>query len=725
MFPYSMPNPRVSLLHLLVLGLPAAAGAQSSAPPAAPPVLDTVQVTADAYDAQAERQNSATGKTVVDRAELEKFDAATIGEILRRLPGVSLAADSEGGRRGRDRAEDRLAPRIVVDGEPLPGGNRNALRLPVELIERIEIIRNSTPEFPAGQGGTINLILRDTPVKKAGTYRVGLSHDGEAFGGRAGGSYGDREGESGLIVMGFADTRPTQGDRTVSRETFAGGARSAWDIETDQDRGRDSGLHTFARITRDLGGGQRLLINPMLMLRDIERTSHTRLQNYLDPVNGLGLTDSGWQHEDETGQRAHARLSLEWKARRAGQGESSLQFIAQAGGENRTRRETDTDAAGAVTATGRTEDTQRGSEFTLKGKHGLVLADAHVVTLGLDARVRDSREWRRQFANGVDVTPVAQARTTASESQLALWAQDEWQLADAHVLTPGLRVQTGERAVTDGTGVESSDSRTAWLPSLAYLWQLNPRWNLRANVARSQALPPALRDLSPVVRQADGVNSLGNPDRGGNPDLRPETATAWQAGIEHFLPDKRGSAGLTVTWRTIDDAIQRQIALESGRFVERPVNVGGATEAGVLADFKWKLADLPALTLRGNAGWNRLEFDTAGVRQETPRRTASLGADYDWAAQKMGLGATLSFSSAFTREASPSLVQTQRARTQLDVYATKKLDRALTARLSVDNLTRARRGDDSVQYAGGVLTERDTDRAAGVRVVNLSLEGKF
>lgn len=723
---------RIALFHTLFLVsfalLPRSADAQTlSDPPVEPATLETIHVSAQPDSALDERRNASTAKIIVSREDLEKMDAATIGDILRQLPGVSLAAESEGGRRGRARAADRLEPRIVVDGEPLPGGNRNALRLPVDLIERIEIIRNSTPEFPSGPGGTINLILRDTPPKKAGNFRAGFSHNGDAHGGRVGGSYGDREGESGMIVMGFADTRPSTGSRTVSRESFAAGTRTGWDVETDADAGRDNSAQLMARYTRELGAGSRLIVSPMLFGRDIDRRSDTRRYTYADPVSGTGLTADGRERETESKQNLNGRLSLDWKQRRPGQGETSAQLRLQAESETGTRNEDDFDATDTLLTSTRTRDTRSVQGATIKARHSQAMADTHLATFGLEARYKTTLEKRSESINGVDSALGAQARADSTERELALWAQDEWQVTDGHLLTPGLRAQVGDREVTDGLGATVADASTAWLPSLHYLWQLNPRWNVRASLAWAEKAP-GVRELSPVIRTANGVNSLSNPDRAGNPALRPESTATLQAGIEHFLADQRGSAGLNLFLRDIDDKVQKRTALEAGRYVERPLNVARATETSVVADFKWKLAALPALTLRGNVSTSRIETGDPGaafVRQESPRHAANLGADYDWAAARLSFGGNLSYSSDYTREANPDTEQTQRARTQLDLYAVKKLDRALSLRLSIDNVTREGRGDDSLEYSGGLLSQREIDRVDGVRIVNLSLEGKW
>lgn len=719
--------PSLLLLCLAALTQTAHAADPQPAPLGAPILLDTVEVTATAGSAQDERQNASTAKIIVSREDLEKMDAATIGEILRQLPGVNLSADSAGGRGGRARPADRLEPRILVDGEALPGGNRSAVRLPAELIERIEIIKTSTAEFPAGPGGTVNIILRDVPPKRAATFRAGLSHDGEAFGGRLGGTHGAREGETGVLWIGFADSRPRNESRSVAREHFSGGARDDWDVERDATEARDNSLHLMPRFTRTLAPGVRLTLSPFLMATEGDRRTDTQRLTYLDPVAGSGLTADGRVQEQESSRRINARLAAEWKQRVAGQGETSARLSLQGEAERRSRERSEFDSADALLADTRTLDRRSGQEIALTLKRSLPLAAVHLATFGLEARYKTATDRKRESVNGVASALGAQARAESRERLLALWAQDEWQMADKHLLTPGLRLQIGDNRVVDGLGAAVADAHTAWLPSLAYLYQPNPRWNLRASAALADKAP-GVAELSPVIRTTTGENTLSNPDRAGNPALAPETTATLQLGVEHFLPQQRGSAGLNLYLRQIDDKIQKRTLLEAGRFVERPFNLASARETSLVADFKWKPASLPVLTLRGNAATNRIRLDDPGapfVRQESPRHSANLGADVDWTAQRITAGGSLSYTSAFTREANPATRQTQRARTQLDVYAVKKLDRTLSVRLSIDNLTRARRGDDSAEYAGGLLTRLETDRVAGVRLVNLSLEGRW
>ncbi len=707
------------LRRSLTLGLLPAlwplSAALAQAPAAEPATLGTVEVSAAAYDADAARQEASASKLIVSREDLEKMDAATIADILRQLPGVSLSVDGAG-RRGRGQPADRLEPRVVVDGEALPGGNRMALRLPVELIERIEIIRNSTAEFPSGPGGTINLILRDVPPKKTGSFRVGVSHNGDAFGGRLGGVYGAREGETGVLWMGFAHSRPVAADRSVTTEDFNAGTTA---IETDSETGRDNSVYLAPRFTRDLVSGARLIVSPFVSASDGIRRTETQHDLLPGPLAGIAS-----EREREQSRRFTGRLAAEWKRRYPGAGEGSARLSLQGESQRRSNRLDTFDLAQALIDQTRTHTTSDAWEIGLTAKRSRPLADVHLATFGLEARHKEAEDRKRETLNGAPVALGAQAGADTREQLFALWAQDEWQVAERHLLTPGLRLQASASRVTDAAGSTVDNTHTAWLPSLHYLFQLNPRWNLRASAALADK-PPAVRDLSPVVFTATGTNSLSNPDRGGNPALAAEQTTTLQLGVEHFLPQKRGSAGLNLYLRQISDAVQRRTQLEGLRYVERPVNVGDAREASAVADFKTKLAALPALTLRGNVSTSRLTLDDPAARQESPRHSANLGFDYQHAPGQLTVGGNLSHSSRFTREANATTQLTQGARSQLDLYAVKKLDRTLSLRLTIDNLTRSGSRNESTEWSGGSVTKRETARTDGVRVVFLSLEGKL
>ena len=95
----------------------------------------------------------------------QKFEPTSVGDSLKRVPGVSFGSD----------IGEYDAPALrglgagftqPVNGRPIPGaGNDRSVlvdRIPAEIIDRIEIIRSPTADLDSqGIGGSINIILKD------------------------------------------------------------------------------------------------------------------------------------------------------------------------------------------------------------------------------------------------------------------------------------------------------------------------------------------------------------------------------------------------------------------------------------------------------------------------------------------------------------------------------------------------------------------------------------
>lgn len=142
-----------------------AASAPASAASTAGNRLDRVEISSGPT-ANSRRRNSTASKIVIDREELDRYGDTVLGDVLRRLPGVTL-----GGRPGRGgdirmRGMGSGFTQILVDGERAPAGFA-VEDLPPDQIERIEVYRAPTAETGARAiAGTINIILRE-PLQKA------------------------------------------------------------------------------------------------------------------------------------------------------------------------------------------------------------------------------------------------------------------------------------------------------------------------------------------------------------------------------------------------------------------------------------------------------------------------------------------------------------------------------------------------------------------------------
>jgi len=707
---------------LLVLGSGVASAQET--------LLQEVSVVAG-DDSQEVRRNASTGKLVVGREELEALDAGSIGELLGKLPGTGLGADPDS-RRGKGKGADRHLPQILVDGQPLPGGERNpgtALRLPVELIERIEIVRNGTAEFPvAGPGGVINLVLRDVPPRPLRSGRLALGgNDGNNVL-RAEGQVGERSEQFGWLLSGAIGSRPSSGVRHSELQRLAAGERSEWQHETATQAGREDSISLAPRLNWNLGGGHSLTLSPLFSHSDDRHAARIERAAWSDPRQGGVLEDCGHDDERTSQRRSSGRLSAEWKLLQPGSGEFSARLALQGERERQEKELLRHDAAGRTLETDAGTRSEREHGLDLRGKR--LFGDAHLVTAGAEWRTKRSDESRARTSAGQPLPAGADSAARIDDNRLAVWLQDEWQLAAQHLLTPGLRWERRHGGVTDGTGARIEQRHVALDPSLHYLWQPDPAWNLRASVALADKAPNP-KHLSPVLRPASGSNSPANPDRAGNPALAPEQSRSIELGVEHFLPQRAGTIGVSVFHRRIGQHIQKLTQREQERWVERPWNVGDATLSGGLFDFRLR-ADAfgwPALTLRGNAAYTdtRLSNRVAGLGAgEGPRKSINLGADYELAALRLTLGGNYQWTSALDRESSATVRQTQGARRQLDLYAVHRIDRQFRLRFSAQNINAAARDELLEEIdADGLPVRLEHDRQSTRPTFLVALEGKW
>lgn len=729
-----LPDLREPLLRFIVpAGLVIAVSPAPTFAQGGEALLPELSVVAEADPAEL-RRNAAAAKIVFGREDIEAMDAASVGDLLRKLPGTGQIPDMEG-KRGRGKSADKLMPLILVDGEPLPGGERNpatALRLAPELIDRIEVIRNGGAEYPAaGPGGIINLVLRDVPPRPSGSLRGGLGAQDGGLVARADGQYGERAAGFGWLMAGAANSRPLAATRSEDIQTFTAGARSGWTLEHAVESGREHSASLSPRFTWT-GGGTQFILSPFLALNRQQRDTLTKKQAYAVPAAGTGLAPSGEDAERESGRRDSLRLIGEWRAlggAAAPWAELSLRLLLAGEQESKRQQRREFNAAGAQTASRDEDEQRREAEAGLVFKGKRLLGDSHVIGLGAELKWKSADDARAVLANGVAQALGGDAGARQTDRRAVLWAQDEWQLADAHLLTPGLRLQAQSATVADGLGAVSGRRTRSADPSLHYLFQPTPAWNLRASLARHDKAP-GLKDLSSVLRTASGTNSSANPDKAGNPQLGPARTLGIEAGVEHFLDGRAGSIGLSVFQRRIEGQVQKLTRLEGARWVERPYNVGTAWLDGGMLDFKARLDALgmAALTLRGNYAVTHTRLtDSSGFGAgEGPRTSWNLGAEYDWSEQRLSLGGHLSGSSAIDRENSTTLRQTQGARRQIDLYARKKLDRQLALRLSITNLTQPDRLHELLEVdSAGRPARLEHETESSATLVFLALEGKW
>ncbi|MDQ5946765.1 MAG: outer rane receptor for ferrienterochelin and colicin, partial [Pseudomonadota bacterium] len=103
----TLPAKTCLLLALAVTFSPALAQTQ----------LEEIVVTAT-HDALTDRRESVTQKTVLDKKEIEALGGLTVGEVIRKLPGIDAGEHTgDGAPSAKTRGMGRDAVQFLVDGE--------------------------------------------------------------------------------------------------------------------------------------------------------------------------------------------------------------------------------------------------------------------------------------------------------------------------------------------------------------------------------------------------------------------------------------------------------------------------------------------------------------------------------------------------------------------------------------------------------------------------------
>lgn len=151
-------SPRPALLAVL--------GISCISPLAAAPLeLDEQVVTATRSEQPVRASLAAT--TVIDRAAIERSQASSVPELLRKVPGVTLSNNGGPGKNTtlfmRGSESDHVL--VLIDGVKVgsvSAGLTAFQDLPVELIERIEVVRGPRSSLYGSEaiGGVIQIFTR-------------------------------------------------------------------------------------------------------------------------------------------------------------------------------------------------------------------------------------------------------------------------------------------------------------------------------------------------------------------------------------------------------------------------------------------------------------------------------------------------------------------------------------------------------------------------------------
>lgn len=730
-----------------------AAPRPKDAAPAPSEAAQRVEVTGGRVSDTEERRRATAAKIVIGREEIDKFGDANVGEVLRRLPGVTTPGAPGRGGPPRMRGLGGGYTQLLIDGQRIPPGFSMESLTP-DQIERIEILRAPTAETGARAiAGTINIITREGYTRRLNDLRVGFGLENAQ---RTPGVFWTRNDTAGPVIYNlsagtfFSHRKSTSLTETTDEEVATGRTLSQ-QSESSTSWDRRQGMNLTGRLQWRLNdSGDSLMLMPTVFHMQGKSTRDFALQQILgSPVGsssvaydfGSSGTDSGF---------TSSRLNAIWRQRL---GPGRIEFNGGLGswrGHSDTERQEFLRAAPStpVRALSDVSKSQQDSlnftaKYTLTAGGNADGSNEHSWVGGLEGESQRRTETRTslQAFNGGAFAPLLTDfgdNLQASSQRVAAYVQDEWSISPQWAAHGGLR---WEGITTQGDSLEGAarpkNHSSVATPLVHLVWKLDPksRDQVRMSLTRSYKSPdlntliarPTINTRYPI----SGTNSPTAPDRAGNPDLKPERALGIDVAIERYL-ENGGLLSANLFTRRIHDLNRSVTALETvswsaaKRWVARQQNIGDALTQGVELEAKFRLDQAVAgalpIDLRSNVALYRSRVD--GIPgpdnrlDSQAKATANFGADYRIRSIPLTVGGNLNWVPGYRTQLSQEQLSTVSTKRVWDAFALWTFSPAVGLRLLGSNLAPH---DYVTSNAVTLDTLRETARTQAPTYVNWQL----
>ena len=691
---------------------PAAGAASAPAAPApAPAASQRVEITGGRQSDTEERRRSTAAKIELGREEIDKFGDATLGEVLRRLPGVTTPGAPGRGGPPRLRGLGGGYTQLLIDGQRIPPGFSLESLTP-EQVERIEILRAPTAETGARAiAGTINIITREGFRRRLNDLRLGVGLENGTVSPGLNWTHNDSSGNLIYNLSGSAFRGHRRDDSSTDTldEDVASGRVLRAQRETAHSDNRRTGLNLTSRLSWRLGeGGDSITLMPNLFHSVAEgsrRFALTQSIGTLAPLyeRGESDTDSGF---------TTARLNLMWRQRL---GAARVELNGGLGGarshSDSERREFISAAGASPVRTLSDSARTRQNSLNLNTKVSTLLGtgaggQGHSFVAGAEVDAQRRTESRTTLQDGLPLLADFADNLQAASTRLAAYAQDEWSVNPNWAAHAGLRWEGISTRGDAANGMARPENRSSVLtPLLHAVYKPDPRGRdqLRMSLTRSYKSP----DLGNLIARpsvnsrypASGANAPTAPDRAGNPDLRPELAIGVDVAVERYLQGG-GLVSANLFHRRITDLMRSVTALEAvswspvPRYVSRTQNIGNALTQGLELEAKFRLDQLlkgaKPVELRSNLSLFRSRVE--GVPgpdnrlDSQAKATANLGADYRFRGTPLTMGGNLNWVPGYRTQLSAEQVTTVSTKRVWDAFALWTFNPAAGLRVLASNL---------------------------------------
>lgn len=547
-----------------------------------------------------DRTESTAPELVYDQEFFAKFEPVSVGDQLRRVPGVAFTSDIGESDAPQLRGLGQGFTQVLVNGRPIPGaGNDRTVfvdRIPAEIIDRIEIIRSPSADIDSqGIGGTINIILKDGETLPPGVIaRVGVTHDVESGENRGNGSVswsGRNQAQTAFWSL-TVDAQERFNQKYVTEEVFESDS-VGFDAEVDRggigrslvrydDRGNSVAVERVEeddlRDTRDLsfngdvtfnlGDDTSLRFDAFYLTTKRREHQDTWIYEGDGSVGGLDLDNPELEFQDADFRQKSGGIAGVFNTWLGDAGELQVELAYNAfeddGIEDTFEEERDN-------LVNREDNEADDSEWTygvslkrsLDGWSEAMGLDGVEAKFGIAGKLKD-REYRLTIDDDLDDDDftTTEGRFDYEERRLDAYAVFKWQFSPEVTLETGLRAEstrTKQRFGSDfyeaGQLEESTSGRAdgdefMLNPSAHLQWSLTEVDQLRFSVART-VRRPSIEQLVPAFE----LESPGDEDVVvGNPDLEMESAIGFDIGYERRI-GRQGIFGVNLFSRRISDLI--------------------------------------------------------------------------------------------------------------------------------------------------------------------------
>ena len=701
-----------------------------TAPAPTTPVQDMgrVEIKSNRDNETEVRRQSTAAKIVIGREELDKQGDSTLGEVLKRLPGVTIQGAPGRGGGIRMRGLGGGYTQILMDGQRVPPGFSIESITP-DMVEKVEILRAPTAETGARAiAGTINIVLREGVRTNPDDLKVGSSFEHGHRSDSVNWTHNIKsEGLNGTMTLSAMNAwRPEDNDAlTVTDATGLSTTRLS---RNTLNLGHREGMNANARLMWRGEEGRTLILMPFVVYS--EYSSLGQIEEAKTINGGSPVSDSA--NTTNNSRFVLTRLNGQWNQRFSADSRFEFKFTL---GQSEYNYRFSQVAAGNTGLFNSLQESQSFKDLSQSwnGKLTQVLGNGHQLVSGMELEgVR-----RTEVANAEVADDVGNMR--ARTQRWAAYTQDEWSINPKWSAHAGIRY---ESILTEGRNEEGqkNNKSSVLTPLLHAVWKPIPesRDQVRMSLTRSYKTP-TLFDLVGKTALSRDTNSPTRTDRISNPGLKPELAVGIDLAFERYLAGG-GVLSANVFRRNISDLI-RYVTTErydtvwapgQRRFVSSPTNVGDAITQGLELEAKFALnqawSEALPMDVRSNISFfNSKVLDVPGPDNrldQQPKMTANLGADYRVRAIPLTLGGNININPDYDTRRSLQQWRYQGAKRVADVYGVWKFNPATSLRLTISNLV-PRDYLTGTTFNGNGIRETTNNNARNWQNVQLRLEMKI